>query len=125
MDSNFRFLGRDSQTVMRDGLAMSKMDLLGNRRFESTPPLLERVLSNVTNILSYIMPLCFNPQIHPRQFCRCRWTYMEDLGRFLLAASRLVANAVLRRREISSSVVSSSTSGVDAADQFGPAVEHR
>ena len=47
----------------------------------------------------HIISLCFNPQVHPRQFCRCRWTYMEDFGRFLLAASRLVPNAVLRRRE--------------------------
>src|SRR5580704_19506984 len=46
--------------------------------------------------ISYIIPPWFDPQIHPRQFCRCRWTYTEDLGRFLLAASRLVANAVLR-----------------------------
>jgi hypothetical protein len=50
---------------------------------------------------------------------------MEDLGRFLLAASRLVANAVLRRHEISGgAVVSSSASRVDAADQFAPVVEH-
>jgi hypothetical protein len=51
---------------------------------------------------------------------------MEDLGRFLLAASRLVANAVLRRREnLGTAVLSSSASRVDAADQFSPAVEHR
>ena len=37
----------------------------------------------------------------------------------------LVGNAALRRREnLGTAVVSSSTSGVDAADQLGPAVEH-
>src|ERR1700719_2077761 len=61
--------------------------------------------------ISYIIPPWFDPQIHPRQFCRCRWTYTEDLGRYLLAASRLVANAVLRCCEnLGVTVVSSSAS---------------
>ena len=30
---------------------------------------------------TYTIPLYLNPQIHPRQFCRCGWTSIEDLGR--------------------------------------------
>ena len=51
--------------------------------------------------ISYVLPMHVYPQVHPQRFCRCRWTSLDDLGRFLLAASRLVANAVLRRHEIS------------------------
>ena len=45
------------------------------------PPLWQIILSSFP--IRYVITPHANPQSHPQRFCRCRWTSVEDLGRFL------------------------------------------
>ena len=76
------------------------VDPTRNRKFESISLRRNNGFYLVISA-SYVLAMFANPQANPQQFCRCRWTCLDDLGRSLYRTP-VVNTSVYRNHCLSS-----------------------